>query len=156
MSSPWKLNNDGKKIAGVCTGLAHQFDAPIIIMPLRIFFILTTIFYGLGIFLYILLWLLMSPPDVRPMALIKCEECGKEVSTKAKTCPHCGAPVKTNKGINTMKIVKWITIVFVILLGVVLYGYSKEIFQPSASVVLIRIILMFLFIYFCFKFIKKY
>lgn len=28
------------------------------------------------------------------MALIKCSECGKEVSTKAEKCPHCGAPVK--------------------------------------------------------------
>ena len=24
------------------------------------------------------------------MALTKCKECGKEVSTGAKTCPHCG------------------------------------------------------------------
>lgn len=28
------------------------------------------------------------------MALIKCSECGKEISNKAKTCPNCGAPVK--------------------------------------------------------------
>lgn len=28
------------------------------------------------------------------MALIKCRECGKEVSTKADVCPHCGAPQK--------------------------------------------------------------
>lgn len=27
------------------------------------------------------------------MALIKCSECGKEISDKAKTCPNCGAPV---------------------------------------------------------------
>lgn len=27
------------------------------------------------------------------MALIKCPECGKEISDKAKTCPNCGAPV---------------------------------------------------------------
>ena len=58
----WHRVSEGKKIAGVCTGLAHQFDAPIIIMPLRLFFILTTIFYGFGIILYILLWLLMSSP----------------------------------------------------------------------------------------------
>lgn len=25
------------------------------------------------------------------MALIKCRECGKEISTDAKACPHCGA-----------------------------------------------------------------
>jgi len=27
------------------------------------------------------------------MALIKCPECGREVSTEAKTCPGCGFPV---------------------------------------------------------------
>lgn len=26
------------------------------------------------------------------MALTKCSECGQQVSTKARTCPHCGAP----------------------------------------------------------------
>lgn len=24
------------------------------------------------------------------MSLIKCKECGKEISTKAAACPHCG------------------------------------------------------------------
>lgn len=28
------------------------------------------------------------------MALIKCKECGKEISDKAPACPHCGAPNK--------------------------------------------------------------
>ena len=27
------------------------------------------------------------------MALIKCSECGKEVSSKANACPHCGNPI---------------------------------------------------------------
>lgn len=27
------------------------------------------------------------------MALIKCPECGKEISEKAFTCPHCGYPI---------------------------------------------------------------
>ncbi len=27
------------------------------------------------------------------MALIECDECGKRISSKAETCPHCGAPV---------------------------------------------------------------
>lgn len=27
------------------------------------------------------------------MALIKCSECGKEVSDKASSCPGCGAPI---------------------------------------------------------------
>ncbi len=31
------------------------------------------------------------------MALIKCKECGGEVSTKAKACPKCGAKVPRTK-----------------------------------------------------------
>lgn len=31
------------------------------------------------------------------MALIKCEECGKEISSKAKTCIYCGCPVEEIK-----------------------------------------------------------
>ncbi len=29
------------------------------------------------------------------MAMIKCPECGKEISDKATTCPNCGAPINT-------------------------------------------------------------
>lgn len=31
------------------------------------------------------------------MALIKCPECGKEVSDKAKACPNCGFPINDTK-----------------------------------------------------------
>lgn len=31
------------------------------------------------------------------MALIKCPECGNEVSDKAETCIHCGCPIKVNR-----------------------------------------------------------
>ena len=27
------------------------------------------------------------------MALVKCSECGKEVSDKAQSCPNCGSPI---------------------------------------------------------------
>ena len=30
------------------------------------------------------------------MALIKCSECGKEISDKAKVCPNCGNPLEEN------------------------------------------------------------
>lgn len=29
------------------------------------------------------------------MALIGCPECGKEMSSAAKACPHCGFPIQT-------------------------------------------------------------
>ena len=31
------------------------------------------------------------------MALIKCTECGKEMSDTLKTCPHCGIEIKTKR-----------------------------------------------------------
>ena len=39
------------------------------------------------------------------MALIKCYECGKEISDKAPSCPHCGAPqlVSKNKEVKAKK-----------------------------------------------------
>jgi len=34
------------------------------------------------------------------MALIKCPECGKEVSDKAGKCPNCGCPITTKNDSN--------------------------------------------------------
>ena len=38
------------------------------------------------------------------MGLIKCSECGKEVSDKAKSCPNCGAPVGRSDKTNAFAI----------------------------------------------------
>ena len=40
------------------------------------------------------------------MALIKCSECGKEISEKAKTCIHCGNPIFKEK-VKSMNKKKW-------------------------------------------------
>ena len=61
-SDYWHRVNEGKKIAGICTGIAHQFNAPSIILPLRLFFIISTLFWGFGLILYIVLWILMPGP----------------------------------------------------------------------------------------------
>lgn len=37
------------------------------------------------------------------MALIKCPECGKEISDKAKSCPHCGYELERNKQRDEIK-----------------------------------------------------
>lgn len=34
------------------------------------------------------------------MALIKCEECGREISDKAMACIHCGCPISKNNSMN--------------------------------------------------------
>ena len=59
----WRRVQAGKKIAGVCTGIARQFEAPVMILPLRIFFLVSTLFYLFGPILYILFWILMPAPD---------------------------------------------------------------------------------------------
>ena len=38
------------------------------------------------------------------MALIKCPECGKEVSDKAKACPNCGCPIEETNPNGEIKI----------------------------------------------------
>ena len=43
------------------------------------------------------------------MALIECYECGKEISDKAPSCPHCGAPqlVSKNKELKAKKLINF-------------------------------------------------
>jgi len=64
----WHRVEQGKKIAGVCTGIAAQFDAPVLILPLRVFFVVSTLFYMFGPVLYILLWILMPAPVDKPVS----------------------------------------------------------------------------------------
>ncbi|KAF0804904.1 hypothetical protein A6D6_02668 [Alcanivorax xiamenensis] len=44
------------------------------------------------------------------MALIKCKECGNEISPSAKSCPHCGAPKEVARG--KVGVAKIIVIIF--------------------------------------------
>ena len=39
------------------------------------------------------LWCLGADRGRDHMALIRCPECGKEISSKADKCPNCGCPV---------------------------------------------------------------
>ena len=58
-SENWKKINRGKKIAGVCTGIARELDSPVLLLPIRLFFLVTTLFWGFGLITYIILWILM-------------------------------------------------------------------------------------------------
>lgn len=46
------------------------------------------------------------------MALVKCKECGEQVSTKAKTCPKCGAKAPKKTSIFT-----WLVLIFIIFIA---------------------------------------
>ncbi len=75
------------------------------------------------------------------MALTKCRECGGQISDKAASCPHCGAPVNTPKP-QPVKVVEqppksshspWfigIIVVSIILFGM-MSGFLPE--EESAS-----------------------
>lgn len=56
------------------------------------------------------------------MALIKCKECGQQISKKAKTCPHCGAPIKKKIGCLTSLLI----ILIVFILFVAIFGREKR------------------------------
>ena len=50
------------------------------------------------------------------MAMAKCKECGKEVSTKAKVCPHCGVK---NPGVKTSEVIVGLLFILAVGFGVV-------------------------------------
>ena len=54
------------------------------------------------------------------MALIKCPECGKEISDSADMCPECGYPLKKKGSISVKKIGVLILLFSVILLVIIL------------------------------------
>src|SRR6266566_9875583 len=57
------------------------------------------------------------------MALIKCKECGKEISSKSAACPGCGAPVKakTNFAAGCLALVG-----IVVLIGILSSVWQKH------------------------------
>lgn len=59
------------------------------------------------------------------MALKKCKECGKDVSTKALACPNCGNPIKNKTYAISCS---FAVIIFLVVLWVakeVLFAFSE-------------------------------
>ncbi len=50
------------------------------------------------------------------MAIKQCKECGKEVSSQAKQCPHCGAPQKKPFGIGRWLLIALAAFIFYALI----------------------------------------
>lgn len=65
------------------------------------------------------------------MAIGSCRECGKEASTEAKACPHCGASKPVKKKISPLTVV---IVLFLVLFVVfkILPGSSNNV-APSAT-----------------------
>ncbi|MCK4642743.1 hypothetical protein KAU32_03805 [bacterium] len=60
------------------------------------------------------------------MAMIKCKECKKKISSKAKKCPHCGAPVPKKMGCFS----GFILIVFIVI---VIYYVAVSVSKKPAQ-----------------------
>jgi len=57
LTRSWYRSHAGKKIAGVCAGLAEEFGISVTII--RLAFVLATLIGGPGIVIYIVLWMIM-------------------------------------------------------------------------------------------------
>lgn len=57
------------------------------------------------------------------MAMIKCQECGHEISDKAKTCPNCGAKLSFQRGTIEWKLDKMkIIAVFLVVIAIFVWA----------------------------------
>lgn len=59
------------------------------------------------------------------MSLRNCQECGKQVSTEAAACPHCGAKVRSSPGFLTVSVL--------IVLGILVIRSLASSSSPSPS-----------------------
>jgi RNA polymerase subunit RPABC4/transcription elongation factor Spt4 len=59
------------------------------------------------------------------MALVKCKECGEKVSTKAKTCPNCGAKAPKKTSLFT-----WLVLLMIV---VIVYAVNQTPSNYNAS-----------------------
>ena len=70
------------------------------------------------------------------MALIKCIECEKEISSEAESCPSCGAPLKPiKKKRGFLNFIKRMVLRFVVILAVLYAGllYMTSSFEETVS-----------------------
>lgn len=56
------------------------------------------------------------------MALIKCKECGKEISGTAESCPHCGYRTAHGRSVTEAKslLAQWVICVALIVVGLIM------------------------------------
>ena len=80
------------------------------------------------------------------MALIKCNECGKEISDTLNTCPNCGIEIKTKKSVvkdnNNNKRFDILEIGIIIVLS--LFTLSMLIIHRISVYIIINIVMLWL------------
>lgn len=66
------------------------------------------------------------------MAMIKCQECGKKISSTASACPSCGAPISVAAAKPDRRL-SWIHIMGLIVGGFILFGYLAQDPKPATT-----------------------
>lgn len=70
------------------------------------------------------------------MSLIKCPECSKKISDKAKSCPNCGYKIRKTKKSEAKKTIKDIFQIIGMLHVLGFFSLHKNIFILIASLVI--------------------
>ena len=65
------------------------------------------------------------------MALIKCTECGRDISDTSDKCIHCGCPIEKKKIYNNkkFKVVLISAVILLVLIGGVIFVKQSGIFK---------------------------
>ena len=59
------------------------------------------------------------------MALIKCPDCGREISDRAASCMHCGCPIAlSNEGVLRVQLNSWMKLIGDMVITVTFEGKS--------------------------------
>jgi DNA-directed RNA polymerase subunit RPC12/RpoP len=77
------------------------------------------------------------------MALIKCSECGRDVSDRAGVCPHCGAPLLRQAPVRVVRAARWYEAIGALL---VIGGFIAAVAGASVSGWLVLIVGFVIFI----------
>ena len=66
------------------------------------------------------------------MAIVKCPQCGKSVSSKARKCPHCGLYLQSATEVRRLKriLIPVVSVCVVAILAVLFYLYSRDTNTP--------------------------
>ncbi len=64
------------------------------------------------------------------MALIKCKECGKEISNKADACPHCGFKQPKAPGFASFLRIMFLVVIAIVMLPFMVMCMSSRTDQP--------------------------
>jgi phage shock protein PspC (stress-responsive transcriptional regulator) len=84
----WTRDAPGRKLAGVCTSIAHRLGVSVTIV--RTAFLLLALLHGFGILLYGVLWMLMPPAAGRPSALEEVFDAGRGFFESHRRRPNGG------------------------------------------------------------------